>query len=201
MLIQESGNKKDNVTVIYTPWLNLKKDGSMAVGQVSFKDSRKVCALTHSRANFLRQRALGEENHRTAKREPNCQSTEQNQGGEIPRPSNGERGEIEGVEKERAVCKTGACKCDTCCGCWKGQELITRDRKKKRQGLHKRERKRNGRRITLMMTFSLGKMILRRLITKTEKTWRKISCSEPILGALWSFSVLEEAQKPKDPSY
>jgi hypothetical protein len=36
------GNKKDNVTVIYTPWSNLKKDGSMAVGQVSFRDPRKV---------------------------------------------------------------------------------------------------------------------------------------------------------------
>ncbi|KAI0809381.1 coiled-coil domain-containing protein 25 [Xylaria sp. FL0064] len=36
------GNKKDNITVIYTPWSNLKKDGSMAVGQVSFKDPRKV---------------------------------------------------------------------------------------------------------------------------------------------------------------
>lgn len=36
------GNKKDNVTVIYTPWSNLKKDGSMAVGQVGFKDPRKV---------------------------------------------------------------------------------------------------------------------------------------------------------------
>lgn len=36
------GNKKDNVTVIYTPWSNLKKDGSMAAGQVSFKDPRKV---------------------------------------------------------------------------------------------------------------------------------------------------------------
>ncbi|KAH8601024.1 hypothetical protein B0O99DRAFT_610113 [Bisporella sp. PMI_857] len=36
------GNKKDNITVIYTPWSNLKKDGSMAVGQVSFKDQRKV---------------------------------------------------------------------------------------------------------------------------------------------------------------
>ncbi|KAG5997971.1 hypothetical protein E4U52_002272 [Claviceps spartinae] len=36
------GNKKDNITVIYTPWSNLKKDGSMDVGQVSFKDSRKV---------------------------------------------------------------------------------------------------------------------------------------------------------------
>ncbi|KAF1994779.1 DUF814-domain-containing protein [Amniculicola lignicola CBS 123094] len=39
------GNKKDNVTVIYTPWSNLKKDGSMAVGQVGFKDQRKVKRL------------------------------------------------------------------------------------------------------------------------------------------------------------
>ncbi|CZR53279.1 probable JLP2 DnaJ-Like Protein 2 [Phialocephala subalpina] len=36
------GNKKDNVTVIYTPWANLKKDGSMAVGQVSFKNPKMV---------------------------------------------------------------------------------------------------------------------------------------------------------------
>ncbi|CAK7267583.1 hypothetical protein SEPCBS119000_002622 [Sporothrix epigloea] len=36
------GNKKDNITIIYTPWSNLKKDGSMAVGQVSFKDQKKV---------------------------------------------------------------------------------------------------------------------------------------------------------------
>lgn len=36
------GNKKDNITVIYTPWSNLKKNGSMAVGQVGFKDAKKV---------------------------------------------------------------------------------------------------------------------------------------------------------------
>ncbi|KAJ4301524.1 hypothetical protein N0V90_003617 [Kalmusia sp. IMI 367209] len=36
------GNKKDNITIVYTPWSNLKKDGSMAVGQVGFKDQRKV---------------------------------------------------------------------------------------------------------------------------------------------------------------
>ncbi|RKF64102.1 Coiled-coil domain-containing protein 25 [Erysiphe neolycopersici] len=36
------GNKKDNITVIYTPWSNLKKDGSMVAGQVGFKDSRQV---------------------------------------------------------------------------------------------------------------------------------------------------------------
>ena len=37
-----AGNKKDNITVIYTPWSNLKKDGSMAVGQVGFEDPRMV---------------------------------------------------------------------------------------------------------------------------------------------------------------
>ncbi|EGS23557.1 uncharacterized protein CTHT_0002520 [Thermochaetoides thermophila DSM 1495] len=36
------GNKKDNITVIYTPWSNLRKDGSMDVGQVGFKDPKKV---------------------------------------------------------------------------------------------------------------------------------------------------------------
>lgn len=39
----QTGNKKDNVTIIYTPWANLKKDASMATGQVSFKDPKKVC--------------------------------------------------------------------------------------------------------------------------------------------------------------
>jgi len=43
ILTPRLGNKKDNVTVIYTPWSNLKKDGSMAVGQVGFKDPKKVC--------------------------------------------------------------------------------------------------------------------------------------------------------------
>ncbi len=36
------GNKKDNVVVIYTPWSNLKKSGSMATGQVGFKDPKLV---------------------------------------------------------------------------------------------------------------------------------------------------------------
>jgi len=36
------GNKKDNVTIIYTPWSNLKKDGSMDVGQVTFHNPRLV---------------------------------------------------------------------------------------------------------------------------------------------------------------
>ena len=36
------GNKKDNVTIIYTPWSNLRKDASMATGQVSFHDPKSV---------------------------------------------------------------------------------------------------------------------------------------------------------------
>lgn len=36
------GNKKNNITIVYTPWSNLKKDGSMAVGQVGFHDQKLV---------------------------------------------------------------------------------------------------------------------------------------------------------------
>ncbi|KAH3684574.1 hypothetical protein WICPIJ_004464 [Wickerhamomyces pijperi] len=36
------GNKRDNITVIYTPWANLKKTKGMADGEVGFKNSKKV---------------------------------------------------------------------------------------------------------------------------------------------------------------
>ncbi|KAK2798615.1 hypothetical protein FQN50_008773 [Emmonsiellopsis sp. PD_5] len=36
------GNKKDNVTIIYTPWSNLMKSASMATGQVSFHNPKLV---------------------------------------------------------------------------------------------------------------------------------------------------------------
>ncbi|KAG7088884.1 hypothetical protein E1B28_012831 [Marasmius oreades] len=36
------GNKKENLTVIYTPADNLKKTGDMAVGQVSFHSDKRV---------------------------------------------------------------------------------------------------------------------------------------------------------------
>jgi hypothetical protein len=48
------GNKKDNVNVVYTPWSNLEKDGSMATGQVGFKDPRKVKRiLVDTRVNAI----------------------------------------------------------------------------------------------------------------------------------------------------
>ncbi|KXN72973.1 DUF814-domain-containing protein, partial [Conidiobolus coronatus NRRL 28638] len=36
------GNKKNNITIIYTPWSNLKKTGDMPVGQVSFHNHQVV---------------------------------------------------------------------------------------------------------------------------------------------------------------
>ena len=64
MILNQLGNKKDNVTVIYTPWSNLKKDGSMAVGQVSFKDQKMVCPMptaTRRRSNLINATSAGKE--------------------------------------------------------------------------------------------------------------------------------------------
>ncbi|KAJ1948562.1 Coiled-coil domain-containing protein 25 [Linderina macrospora] len=36
------GNKKNDITIIYTPWANLMKRGDMATGQVSFHNPRQV---------------------------------------------------------------------------------------------------------------------------------------------------------------
>ncbi|KAL8800314.1 MAG: hypothetical protein Q9182_005277 [Xanthomendoza sp. 2 TL-2023] len=53
------GNKKDNVTVIYTPWSNLLKNASMATGQVSFKDQKKTrTVLVPNRLNATVNRLM-----------------------------------------------------------------------------------------------------------------------------------------------
>lgn len=47
------GNKRDNITIIYTPHANLKKTGDMATGQVSFhkpKQVKKVFVKTRENA-------------------------------------------------------------------------------------------------------------------------------------------------------
>ncbi|KAH7304812.1 hypothetical protein B0J17DRAFT_735977 [Rhizoctonia solani] len=41
-MVRYLGNKKDNLTIIYTPWDNLKKTGDMAVGQVAFQQNSRV---------------------------------------------------------------------------------------------------------------------------------------------------------------
>ncbi|KAE9396130.1 DUF814-domain-containing protein [Gymnopus androsaceus JB14] len=45
------GNKKDNITIIYTPADNLKKTGDMAVGQVSFHNDKRVSLYVIKREN------------------------------------------------------------------------------------------------------------------------------------------------------
>lgn len=48
------GNKKDNVTIIYTPSSNLKKDGSMDTGQVAFHKAKNVRRImVKSRENAI----------------------------------------------------------------------------------------------------------------------------------------------------
>ncbi|KAF9068605.1 DUF814-domain-containing protein [Rhodocollybia butyracea] len=47
------GNKKDNLTVIYTPGDNLKKTGDMAVGQVSFHSDKRQYKKNGSRVEAL----------------------------------------------------------------------------------------------------------------------------------------------------
>ncbi|KAH9445235.1 hypothetical protein Pst134EA_031557 [Puccinia striiformis f. sp. tritici] len=41
-LINSEGNKRDNLTIIFTPASNLKKTGDMATGQVSFHSDKIV---------------------------------------------------------------------------------------------------------------------------------------------------------------
>lgn len=47
-LERQTGNKKDNITIIYTPWSNVKKTGDMATGSVSFHNERVVRSLAAS---------------------------------------------------------------------------------------------------------------------------------------------------------
>jgi hypothetical protein len=39
------GNKKNDITIIYTPWDNLKKTGGMETGQVTFHNHKKVSLI------------------------------------------------------------------------------------------------------------------------------------------------------------
>ena len=62
-----TGNKKDNVTIIYTPWSNLKKEGGMATGQVGFHDPRKTKkVLVATRTNAVINRLEKTKTIRTA---------------------------------------------------------------------------------------------------------------------------------------
>lgn len=77
----------------------------MAVGQVGFKDPRKVC---YKITEKLIQPFSGEEGPCCTKREPDCQSSQQDQSREVPGSCDGEGGEAEDFEEERPGCTTGA---------------------------------------------------------------------------------------------
>ena len=132
-----AGNKKDNITVIYTPWSNLKKDGSMATGQVGFKDNKKVCSsdffgiacsptqLSCSHASVTsaeifkfkyplpmqptnRPTTIGQENTCRAATQPHRQPPEQDQSREAPRPPPGARGQTTRASQSRPSSATAA---------------------------------------------------------------------------------------------
>ena len=54
------GTKKASVVVIYTPWSNLKKDGSMDTGQVGFHNERLVKRFVVGEKDKEILRALGQ---------------------------------------------------------------------------------------------------------------------------------------------
>ena len=62
------GSKQSKVSVVYTPWENLRKSGDMAVGQVGFHDLRKVITVPHverdrEAVNRLNKTKVEEEKH------------------------------------------------------------------------------------------------------------------------------------------
>ncbi|KAJ7599909.1 cytoplasmic protein [Mycena floridula] len=64
------GNKKDNLTIIYTPADNLKKTGDMAVGQVSFHNEKRVKRVhTPTRSNPIVNRLNKTKSERTVDHE------------------------------------------------------------------------------------------------------------------------------------
>lgn len=41
-MVSKTGCKLNDITIVYTPWSNLKKTNNMEVGQVGFHDEKKV---------------------------------------------------------------------------------------------------------------------------------------------------------------
>ena len=76
------GSKKDNITVIYTPWSNLKKTAGMETGQVSFFKDKMVIQTMLMIA--------GQESLCKRKRSINHQSSRKNKNREISKFRGGE---------------------------------------------------------------------------------------------------------------
>ncbi|KAI9022398.1 hypothetical protein DFJ74DRAFT_669309 [Hyaloraphidium curvatum] len=53
------GNKKDNITILYTPWANLKKQAGMETGQVTFHKDKLVKKIhVETRINAIVNRLM-----------------------------------------------------------------------------------------------------------------------------------------------
>lgn len=53
ILLNLAGNKVNNISVVYTPWQNLKKTPSMEVGQVGFYSQKMVSFFINMRSDFF----------------------------------------------------------------------------------------------------------------------------------------------------
>ncbi|VDK70985.1 unnamed protein product [Litomosoides sigmodontis] len=102
------GNKMNNIDIIYTPWDNLKKTGGMDVGQVGFKDERKVKKIrVAKRINDIVNRLNKTEvrleiDYRVEKEKRNAKER-QDKKQEQRELKEAEKAEMERREKERQV--------------------------------------------------------------------------------------------------
>lgn len=118
-----AGNKKDNINIVYTPWSNLKKDGSMATGQVGFKDQRKVKrVLVDTRINAIINR-LDKTRVETF---PDLYAEKE------------ERLKLVRAREKKMALKRVGTQCDMCAACWVGADGNVLRRRRKRPGSRRR---------------------------------------------------------------
>lgn len=154
------GNKKDNVTIIYTPWSNLKKSGNMATGQVGFKNDKMVKRVyVEKRENVIVNRL----NKTKVEKFPDLREEKAEREKELRK--------VERIAAQEKVClKEGGL------AVW--IVLTMRCRRRKRRRLPKSGNDSNGRRITCMM-ISMLMITWQSRATKTEtRTSWTISCSD-----------------------
>eukprot|EP01135_Chromosphaera_perkinsii_P011012 Nk52_evm46s2309 gene=Nk52_evmTU46s2309 len=96
------GNKMNNVTIVYTPWANLKKTGDMAVGQIGFHKGKEVKKFKiETRVNEIVNRL----NKTKSERFPNLKEEQEKRQREIQEEKNmmaRKQKEIEKREKKEA---------------------------------------------------------------------------------------------------
>ena len=180
-----SGNKKDNVTIIYTPWSNLKKDGSMAVGQVGFRDQRKVSLSGTSTVWLLSERTKVKKILVTERENPIVNRLNKTRVELFPDLHTEKENHLKALRKKDNA--TQRERVSTPKSIHIGDLLTCLDSKKKRPESRKSGRKRHGRE-TMRMMISTLKMRLRLRVIKTAgRTSKMTSCS--------SFSAMLERDR------